>query len=150
MVTLANSHTTLLDIARHFDLGYHEITAANPDVSVWLPKVGTRILIPTEFILPPGPREGIVVNIPQRRLFYYVKSAQGKPAQVVNEYPHRLPPASRAVATPFPYTGSANNALPPAQELRRMASTNRSVKRNAEGFWVFLSLGDDGAADPRE
>jgi len=82
-ITIANPNTTLLDIARRFDLGYHEITAANPTVSEWLPKVGDRVLIPTEFILPPGPYEGIVVNIPQRRLFYFVPPSQDKPAEVI-------------------------------------------------------------------
>lgn len=85
VVTIANPNTTLLDIARHFDLGYHEITAANPTTSAWVPKVGTKVIIPAEFILPPGPQEGIVVNIPQRRLFYFThqSGAKGKLAQVI-------------------------------------------------------------------
>lgn len=83
VVTIANPESTLLDIARHFDLGYHEITAANPAVSAWVPKVGTRIIVPTEFILPPGPYEGIVVNIPQRRLFYFTGKSHDKPTQVI-------------------------------------------------------------------
>jgi L,D-transpeptidase ErfK/SrfK len=70
MVT-ADSRNTLLDIARHFDLGYEEITVANPGVSIWLPGEGTRIIVPTEFILPPKPWKGIVLNIPQRRLYYF-------------------------------------------------------------------------------
>jgi len=82
-ITVANPETTLLDIARHFDLGYHEITAANPAVSEWLPKVGTKVLIPTEFILPSVPYKGIVVNIPQRRLFYFVPPSHDKPAKVI-------------------------------------------------------------------
>lgn len=82
-VTIANPDATLLDIARHFDLGYAEITEANPMVSAWVPTVGTRVIIPTEFILPPGPHDGIVVNIPQRRLFYFTKKAHGTPAQVI-------------------------------------------------------------------
>ncbi|MGZ8257792.1 MAG: hypothetical protein ACXWTR_01285, partial [Methylotenera sp.] len=60
VVTIANPNTTLLDIARHYDLGFEEITQVNPDVSVWVPKPGSRVIIPTEFILPPGPLEGIV------------------------------------------------------------------------------------------
>lgn len=82
-ITIANPDTTLLDIARHFNLGYHEITAANPTVSEWVPKVGTKVLIPTEFILPPGPYKGIVINIPQRRLFYFIPPSQNQPAAVI-------------------------------------------------------------------
>ncbi len=62
---------TLLDIARHYDLGYHEITWANPGVDPWVPDAHKPIVIPTQFILPPPPWQGIVVNIPQRRLYYF-------------------------------------------------------------------------------
>lgn len=82
-VVTADSRNTLLDIARHYDLGYEEITVANPGVSTWLPGEGTRIVVPTEFILPPRPWEGIVVNIPQRRLYYFPRHKANEPATVV-------------------------------------------------------------------
>jgi L,D-transpeptidase ErfK/SrfK len=62
---------TLLDIARHFDLGYVEIVAANPGVDPWLPGVGRRVVLPMRFLLPNASRRGIVVNLAQRRLFYF-------------------------------------------------------------------------------
>lgn len=86
VVTITKPKTTLLDIARHFDIGQDEIVAANPNVSVWLPKVGSKVIVPTEFILPPGAREGIVINIPQRRLFYFIKATRTEAAQVIT-YP---------------------------------------------------------------
>ncbi len=70
-VVLARQQDTLLDIARHYDVGYNEIRAANPGVDPWLPGAGTRVLVPTEYILPPKPWKGIVINIPARRLFYF-------------------------------------------------------------------------------
>jgi L,D-transpeptidase ErfK/SrfK len=73
----------LLDIARHYDLGFEEITVANPGVSIWLPGEGTRIVVPTEFILPPPPWKGIVVNIPQRRLYYFPRPKPKERATVV-------------------------------------------------------------------
>jgi len=82
-VVTADSRNTLLDIARHFDLGHEEITGANPGVSIWLPGEGTRIIVPTEFILPPRPWVGIVVNIPQRRLYYFPRPKAKEPATVV-------------------------------------------------------------------
>ena len=30
-------------------------------------------MLPTRFILPPGPREGIVINLAEYRLYYYPK-----------------------------------------------------------------------------
>ncbi|BCL76335.1 hypothetical protein JHS3_20710 [Jeongeupia sp. HS-3] len=77
---------TLLDLMRHFDLGYTEITSANPGMSVWTPGPGARVVIPTRFILPPKPWEGIVVNIPQRRMFYFPPAKKGKAAEVIT-YP---------------------------------------------------------------
>ena len=62
---------TLSDIARKYNLGYIEITSANPQVDAWLPGEGTAVLIPTRFILPPGPREGIVINLAELRFYYY-------------------------------------------------------------------------------
>ena len=82
-VVTADSRNTLLDIARHYDLGYEEITAANPGVSIWLPGEGTPIVVPTEFILPPRPWTGIVINIPQRRLYYFPRHKASEPATVV-------------------------------------------------------------------
>jgi L,D-transpeptidase ErfK/SrfK len=77
---------TLVDIARRYGLGYEEITRANPGVDPWLPGEGTQIVIPGRRILPPGPRAGIVVNIPEHRLYYYPKPKRGQKPVVVT-YP---------------------------------------------------------------
>ncbi len=62
---------TLVELARKYDLGYYEIVNANPRVDPWLPGTGTKILIPSQFILPDAPREGIVINLAELRLYYY-------------------------------------------------------------------------------
>ena len=62
---------TLPDVARHFGLGTNTVTAANPNVDVWAPEAGQRILLPMRFILPDGPRNGIVINLPAMRLFHF-------------------------------------------------------------------------------
>ena len=64
---------TLLDIARRYSIGYEEIIRANPGVDLWLPGEGTDILLPGRRILPAGPREGLVVNLPEHRIYYYPK-----------------------------------------------------------------------------
>lgn len=83
-VVTADSRNTLLDIGRHYDLGYEEITVANRGVSIWVPGEGTRIVVPTVFVLPPRPWEGLVLNIPQRRLYYFPRAGAGEPATVVS------------------------------------------------------------------
>jgi L,D-transpeptidase ErfK/SrfK len=77
---------TLLDIARRNSLGYYEIIRANPGVDMWLPGAGSEIMLPGRRILPPGPREGIVVNLPEHRLYYYPKPKKNEKPVVIT-YP---------------------------------------------------------------
>lgn len=68
---------TFLDIARYYDLGYNEITEANPGVDPWIPKPGQIILLPTAWVLPDAQYKGVVVNIPEMRLYYFRPGAEG-------------------------------------------------------------------------
>jgi L,D-transpeptidase ErfK/SrfK len=76
--TIAREEDTLSDIARRFNLGYDEIVNANPGIDPWLPKGGTRIVVPTQFVLPDAPHEGLVVNLAALRMFYFPKAAKGE------------------------------------------------------------------------
>jgi L,D-transpeptidase ErfK/SrfK len=62
---------TLLDVGRWFGLSAKEVSDANNHLDWWAPPVGKEIILPTEHILPEGPRVGIVLNIPEMRLYYY-------------------------------------------------------------------------------
>ena len=66
-----HANDTLLDVAREYGLGYEEIRRANPELDVWIPGAGAPVLLPTEYILPNVPREGIVINVPEMRLYYF-------------------------------------------------------------------------------
>ena len=59
----------LADIARRFDVGYTEMVAANPGVDAWSP--AQPLVVPSLYILPDAPRQGIVINLAARRLFYF-------------------------------------------------------------------------------
>jgi len=67
---IAREDDTLLDIARRHGLGYEDIVRANPDVDTWLPGEGTEVTLPTRYVLPPGPRRGVVLNLAEYRLYY--------------------------------------------------------------------------------
>jgi len=69
---------TLLDLARQYDLGYNEIVLANPGVDPWVPPVGAIVVIPNERILPDAPDNGIVINIPEMRIYYFVNAGGTK------------------------------------------------------------------------
>jgi len=92
---VGSSHThrvvggdTLLELARQYDLGYNEILGANPVVDPWLPDGGVDLLLPSEWILPSGRYEGLVVNIPEMRLYYYLPSPRkGARSSTVITYP---------------------------------------------------------------
>ncbi|MES1944019.1 ErfK/YbiS/YcfS/YnhG family protein [Salinisphaera sp. PC39] len=62
---------TLVDVARRHDIGYRELRLANPHVDPWLPGEGTRVVLPTRYVLPDAPREGLVLNLSEMRLYYY-------------------------------------------------------------------------------
>ena len=77
---------TLLDIARAHSLGYQEIKLLNPGLDTWIPGKGQEILLPLQFVLPDAPRKGIVLNIPEMRLYYYPKQRRNGKIQVIT-YP---------------------------------------------------------------
>lgn len=62
---------SLGDIGRKHDMGVYEMMEANPHLDPWLPIPGTQIIIPAQFILPPGEKEGIVLNLAEMRLYFY-------------------------------------------------------------------------------
>ena len=72
-VYIARYEDTLLDIARRFGMGLAELRLANPEVDIWLPGAGTAIRVPSRFILPEGPRSGLVVNVAEMRIYYFPK-----------------------------------------------------------------------------
>ncbi len=82
-VTTAYAEDTLADIARRFNIGYEEIVRANPSVDPWLPRAGTTVVVPTQFVLPDAPHVGVVVNLAALRLFYFPPAKPGEPQTVI-------------------------------------------------------------------
>jgi L,D-transpeptidase ErfK/SrfK len=67
----ARRDDTLVDLAVRYAVGYVELLAANPGIDPWVPPQGARLVIPGAHLLPSGPREGIVVNMGELRLYWY-------------------------------------------------------------------------------
>jgi L,D-transpeptidase ErfK/SrfK len=74
----ARRDDTLVDLAVRYGVGYVELLAANPGVDPWMPAPGKRLLVPDAHLLPPGPREGIVVNLAELRLYWYEPGARAR------------------------------------------------------------------------
>lgn len=69
--TVQEGDRNLQAIARHFDTAAMLILEANDTIAPVQPKPGTQVLIPSQMLLPDVPREGIVVNLAELRLYYF-------------------------------------------------------------------------------
>ena len=68
----AKYEDTFVHLARRYGLGFVEMRAANPDIDPWIPGRGTDLILPTRHVLPDAPRDGIVINLPEMRLYAFV------------------------------------------------------------------------------
>lgn len=85
-VVKAQPEDTLLDIARRYDVGQEAILHANPGVDRWLPGGGARVTVPTRHILPAPPHQGLVLNLPEMRIYYFPEAGPGERGRVLT-YP---------------------------------------------------------------
>ena len=100
------SEDTLIDLAPELGVGYVELLAANPGIDPWLPPDAALLLVPNARLLPSAPREGIVVNLGDLRLYYFEKDAP------VRAYPIGI--AKDGYATPMGVTSvKAKREKPP-------------------------------------
>jgi len=115
---------TLADVAREFGVGHQEIRLANPDVDFWLLPADARVLLPRRYILPRAGREGIVLNVPEMRLYYFPRPCQDEePCSVVThpvsigQMDWRTPLGTTRVTAKVP-----NPSWTPPDSIRREAA----------------------------
>ncbi|MEM7543398.1 MAG: L,D-transpeptidase family protein [Pseudomonadota bacterium] len=75
---------TMSDLARAYGQGYKEMRLANPEIDPWLPGEDSEIVVPNLFVLPDADRKGIVINVPEMRMYVYHADGDGP---VVDTYP---------------------------------------------------------------
>jgi L,D-transpeptidase ErfK/SrfK len=107
----ARYEDTLPGIGRMFNLGYDEIARANPDLDIWLPGEGSKIVLPTQFVLPDAPRDGIVLNVAAMRLYYFAPADAEGNREV---YTHPIGIGRVGWATPLGSTKITAKAKNPA------------------------------------
>jgi len=73
LTTVPDDKRPLEAIAAKYQIGLLSMLEANPGTDPWLPKAGTQLVVPQQMLLPDTPREGIVVNLAELRLYYYPK-----------------------------------------------------------------------------
>lgn len=97
-VIQARESDTLMDIARAHSLGYRAIRLANPDLDVWLPGDTMPVVIPSRFVLPNAPREGVVLNRGEMRLYFFHQDPETD-QPLVTTYPVGIGRADRQTPT---------------------------------------------------
>lgn len=58
-------------IAKTYNVGFLALLQANPGVDPYVPRAGSVLTIPLQTLLPDVPREGIVINLAELRLYYF-------------------------------------------------------------------------------
>lgn len=124
-ITVAGEET-LADVARAHNIGHVEIRLANPDVEFWLVTPGTRVVLPKRYILPEARHEGLVLNVPEMRLYYFPRPCTGKTDCSVLTYPvsigqqdWRTPLGTTRVTAKVP-----NPTWRPPESIRKEAAAN--------------------------
>lgn len=70
--TSSQINETIDEAGRRFNVGYHEMVYTNPQAdAIHALPAHTRLIIPSQYILPDVPRTGIVINLAEYRLYYF-------------------------------------------------------------------------------
>ena len=69
---------TMYEAARHLGLGVNQVFAALPHVDFLEPPGGYSYEFPTWWILPQSDYRGLVINVPELRLYYFPESNPGR------------------------------------------------------------------------
>jgi L,D-transpeptidase ErfK/SrfK len=144
-VTIVGKEDTLSDIARRFNVGYEEIVRANPGVDPWIPRVGSEVVVPTQFVLPLADRKGIVVNVAAMRIYYFPPVKPGE-KQVV--YTHPIGIGKVGWSTPEGTTKIVSKEKNPV--WRPTASIRAEHKKNGDILPAVVPAGPDNPLGNRK
>jgi L,D-transpeptidase ErfK/SrfK len=71
---VVHPHEDIVDLGQKYQVGYYEFKEANPKIDPDNLYYGTTLTIPSRYILPDVPRNGIIINLAEMRLYYYPKN----------------------------------------------------------------------------
>jgi L,D-transpeptidase ErfK/SrfK len=146
-VTVAEKEDTLPDIARRFNVGYEDIVRANPGVDPWLPGAGREIVVPTQYVLPNAPREGVVINLAAMRIYYFPdkvengKKVARKPGEKLVVYTHPIGIGKVGWKTPEGTTKVVGKQKDPT--WRPSAAVRREHAENGDPIPAVVGPGPD-------
>ncbi|MDR3490591.1 MAG: L,D-transpeptidase family protein [Gammaproteobacteria bacterium] len=103
------SGETLVSIAKRFDVGLNGIVDANGGINPSQPLPhGITIHVPTKFLLPAQKQKGIVINLPEMRMYYYPPNSHG----IVMTYPIGIGKVNKTI--PIANTSVSGKTLNPS------------------------------------
>jgi L,D-transpeptidase ErfK/SrfK len=71
-VTSAQEGDNVVTVAKKYDIGFNAMEKANPQLDLARAfQPGTVVKIPSQHLLPNQTRRGIVINLPEMRMYYY-------------------------------------------------------------------------------
>lgn len=125
MISAHNGDTTTT-IAERYDLGFNAIVAANSGgTDVFAFSGGSNVKIPTQFLLPPLPRKGIIINLPEMRMYFFPEGSN----QVMT-FPIGIGRIGKTI--PIKNTKITRKAVNPVwippQDIREFVSTTQGIK----------------------
>lgn len=71
MTVIAEPGDNFHTLGRKYNIGYYAMLEANQNLNPDVPKPWSKVKIPSQFILPLIPKEGIVINLSEMRLYYF-------------------------------------------------------------------------------
>jgi len=78
---------TVADIANRYKTGFQDLLIANPDAHNWKPKANSEYTIPSMYILPQENYNGIILNLAELRLYFYIQGSDLYENSKVITYP---------------------------------------------------------------
>ena len=76
MYTVYDNSKGIFEFTRKYDVAHDVFLAANPNLNNNLVEKNTVVILPKRFILPAAPKKGIVINVAERRLYFYHPSGK--------------------------------------------------------------------------
>ena len=135
-ITVPDKNTQPLEaFAAQYGQGLSNMLEANPDVDVFLPKSGTKLVVPQQIILPATVRQGIVVNVAEMRLYYYPNGSN-----TVEVFPIGIGQAGRE--TPRNWVTRVERKQE-APSWTPTANTRREYASRGESLPAFVPAGPD-------
>lgn len=122
----AKREESLIDIAMQYLLGQEEVVRANKGVDRWLPGDGAKVRIPSSYLLPDAPRQGVVINLPEYRLYYYPPAPARAALPVVKKSPLKKPQLNQPPSLDIPEIPVAPS---PAPVQRKVISYSVGIGR---------------------